>query len=373
MGAVRPLRVFHLIKGFGRGGAERLLADGPARSDPAEFRYAFGYFVPWKDALVPDVRRVGEVTCFDAGSPAVLAARTARVARVIRRFDADVIHCHLPLASVVGRVAGALLGVPVVSTEHNVLERYHVATRMAALATWRLQKHVIAVSDEVARSIARHASTTVPVTVVRNGVDVSQFSRAVDTADARRRLGFDRGACVVGTVAVFRSQKRLDLWMEAAARIAHEVPSSRFVVVGDGPLRSEVDAAVRRLGLSGKVVFPGLVEDVRPFLAAMDVYMMSSDFEGLPVALLEAMAAGVVPVTTDAGGIAEVVTEDAGVTVRRGDPAALAAAVTRVLALPVEAKTALSAAARRRVEAEFSVDAMMRQVEAVYRQVTRHG
>lgn len=346
-----------------------LLAEGPARSDPGEFEYAFGYFVPWKDALVQSVGRTGPVTCFDAASAPRLMLRIPAVVRAIREARADVVHCHLPLASVAGRIAGALSGIPVVSTEHNVLERYHPATRMATRATWRLQAHVIAVSGEVETSIRRSVGSAVPVTVIRNGVAVERFLPAEDRAGARVALGLPADAPVVGTIAVFRTQKRLDLWLEAARRIAALRPDVRFLLVGDGPLRPEVERTLDALGLRDRVTLPGLVEDVRPFLRAMDVYLVSSDFEGLPVALLEAMATGVVPVSTAVGGIPEVVSEATGFVVPRGDALALSQAVLAALGAPAEERGERSRRARERITSELGVEPMMRRTEAVYRQV----
>lgn len=368
----RPLHVLHLIKGLGRGGAEMLLADGPATSEPAEFRYSFAYFVPYKDALVAELSRIGRVTCLPAQSGAGMLARLPALLRLLREDRPDVIHCHMPLASVLGRVAGRILGIPVLSTEHNLLERYHPATRAATLATFRLQSHVVAVSDEVAASIRRHAGRAVPVTVVKNGVSTRRFARdAALSAEARARLGIAPGAPVVGTVAVFRVQKRLDLWLEAAARVRLALPGARFLLVGDGPLRPEVDATVGRLGLGEAVLRPGLQEDVRPYLAAVDLFFVASDFEGLPVALLEAMASEVPAVVTDAGGMPEVVGVEAGRVVARGDVSAMVAALVELLGLPATARAELGARARARVEREFGTRRMMDALESLYRELAK--
>ncbi|MBM4363047.1 MAG: glycosyltransferase [Deltaproteobacteria bacterium] len=366
----RPLHVLHLIKGLGRGGAEMLLADGPSTSDPAAFRYSFAYFVPYKDALVPELTRIGRVTCLPAEGGAAMLARLPALVRLLRQDRPDVIHCHMPLASVLGRVAGRIVGVPVLSTEHNLLERYHPATRAATLATFRLQRHVVAVSDEVAASIRRHAGPAVPVTVVKNGVSTRRFVRdPALRAAARERLGISGAAPVVGTVAVFRVQKRLDLWLAVASQLRKSFPDARFLLVGDGPLRAEVDAAVGRFGLGDAVLRPGLQEDVRPFLAAMDLFFVASDFEGLPVALLEAMASEVPAVVTDAGGMPEVVGAAAGRVVPRGDVPAMVAALVEVLGLPAAARAELGAAARARVESEFGTRRMMDALEALYREL----
>lgn len=366
----RPLRVFHLIKSLGRGGAEMLLTDGPEASDPASFQYGFGYFLPHKRALVEDLeRKFGHVVCFSATSGLGMLGQVPRLARHLSEWKADVVHCHLPLAGVVGRLAGQLAGVPVVYTEHNALERYHPATRLAARATWRLQRQVIAVSGDVKASISRGFGDHVPVRVIRNGVSLERFSReGHPRTQLRGELGIADDAIVVGTVAVFRKQKRLDLWLKTAELVLRKHPETRFLLVGDGPLRGEVEQQIQALGLSGKVLLPGLQPDVIPYLATMDAYLMSSDFEGVPIALLEAMAMELPPVVTTAGGIPEVVeTQVSGFLQPRGDVAALAESLEQLITGGATARSDYGKRARARVAAEFSTARMMREIEEVYR------
>lgn len=369
--AAQPIRVFHLIKSLGRGGAEMLLTDGPESSDPAQFAYGFGYFLPHKNALVSNLERIGDVACFPATGPLGMLSQARSVAQHLRRWKADVVHCHLPLAGVVGRLAGAWAGVPVVYTEHNVIERYHPATRFAAKATWRLQRQVVAVSAEVKQSIARRFGDKVPVRVVRNGVSLQRFARqGPRSSEVRARLGLAEDAVLVGTVAVFRQQKRLDLWLRAASLLLRQHPQTRFLLVGDGPLKPQVEKQIQELGLSGKVHLPGLQPDVTPYLMAMDAYLMSSDFEGVPIALLEAMAMEVPPVVTRAGGIPEVVEDSvSGFLHPCGDVDALAASLSALIARGPEYRTAVGRRARARVAAEFSTARMMGELEEVYRDV----
>lgn len=366
----RPIRVFHLIKSLGRGGAEMLLTDGPGASDPARFEYGFGYFLPHKRALVPELeRKFGHVVCFPAQGALGMLAQVRSLARELRAWRADIVHCHLPLAGVVGRLAGAMAKVPVIYTEHNVQERYHPATRLAARSTWRLQRQVIAVSADVKESIVRRFGERVPVRVIKNGVSLERFSRSeAARAELRARLGIAEDTVVVGSVAVFRKQKRLDLWLTAASLVLRSQPDARFLLVGDGPLRPQVEQQIRELGLSGKVLLPGLQSDVAAYLAAMDVYLMSSDFEGVPIALLEAMAMELPPVVTDAGGIPEVVVDEVSGFLRpRGDAGALAESLLRLITSGPERRAACGQRARARIAAEFSTARMMLEIEEVYR------
>jgi glycosyltransferase involved in cell wall biosynthesis len=364
------MHVCHLIKGLGRGGAEMLLPWLVEHGrDHATF--SVGFFVPWKDQLAAASARAGaRVHCFEAGSALALMLRVGAVHRWLRDEGADVLHCHLPLAGVVGRLAASMSGTPVVYTEHNLLERYHAATRRAELATWRMQRMVIAVSQEVATSIARYVDGTVPVRVIRNGIPVhDDVATPAARAETRSRLGFGAGAPVVGTVAVMRTQKRLDLWLAAAAEIRRSIPEARFLLVGDGPERVAVQQRADSLGLSGAVVFAGLQPAVQPFLEAMDVFLLSSEFEGLPIALLEAMAAGVPVVATTVGGVPEVVVEGGtGRLVAFGDAQGLASASVALLLDP-EGRVAMGNAARERVRREFGIARMAAELAQLYNEV----
>lgn len=365
------MKVAHLIKSLGRGGAESLLPQTIAARGEG-FDYCVGYFLPWKDALVAELEAADiDVRLFPATSSGRMLLRVPAVANWLRTEKIDLLHCHLPLAGVVGRLAGRLAGVPVVYTEHNLQERYHPLTGRANRLTWTQQKAVVAVSGEVASSIARTLPKQVPVKIVLNGINVERIAAgATETArkEVRESLALPEDASVVGAVAVFRTQKRFDLWLEAARSILDRDPNTYFLLVGDGPLRQDLEERTRQLGLEERVRFPGLQHDARPYFAAMDVFLISSEFEGLPLALLEAMSARLPVVTTPAGGIPEVITDECGVLVTMGDASAMADACLSLFGDPPRRK-ALGIAARERVEQGFSVARMARELEALYAQV----
>ena len=363
--------VFHLIKSLGRGGAEVLLAEGLTVADRNRFAYGYGYFLPWKDAIVPELEAQGaNVVCFEAKDNARILLAARSVAKHLRTWGADVVHAHLPVAGAVARLAGRLAGVPVVYTEHNLMERYHPLTRRLNLATWGLQAQALAVSGDVEDSIRRHAGTA-----CRCGRCSTASTRALmtrsnhDGAEVRATWGIPAEAPLVGTVAVFRTQKRLDHWLDVALQVRAEVPEAHFLLVGDGPLRSEVEAGIRERGLASVVHLAGLQEETRPYFAAFDAYLMTSQFEGLPIALLEAMAMGVPPVVTAVGGMPELVTDGYnGYLHPFAATDGLAESTVRLLRDEAH-REALGAAARQTVVAGFSMERMQGELEAIYERV----
>jgi len=365
------MKVLQVIKSLGLGGAERLLVDGAKVGPSLGIQHEVVSFLPWKDALIPALKAAGApVTVLPASSSFGVLARAEALARHITVSRADIVHAHLPVASVVARVACRLAGVPCVSTEHNVLERYHPATRLLTLSSWTLQNHVIACSDEVAASIARHvpASRSNPlVTVVHNGVAVDRFVVDDDARrETRQRLGLADGDALVGTVCVQRTQKALDRWLRVAKVVWQRQPSTRFVLVGDGPLRGQLEAFARELGIADVVHFVGLQPDPVPWLGAMDVWLSTSDFEGLPLALLEAMAAERAVVATAVGGVSEVVADRFnGRLLKADDEVGLADAVSALVQDRALAH-GYGVTARAVVERRFGIRTMQERLRRIY-------
>ena len=366
----RPIRVLHVVKGLGRGGAETLLRNMAREWDPSDVCMSVAYFLPQKSQLVDEIESAGaEVTLIHRRRlqwvHAVGALRTH-----IQQRQIDLIHCHLPASAVVGRIAGRTTNTPVVYTQHGPLEHSNRYSQIMNLRTWRYQDHVIAVSPEVEGSVAQYAPIGPPVTLVQNGIPTDWFAPdAARRAQMRRRLGLAESDVLVGTVAVFRPQKRLDLWLDAAARLRTKHPKVRFVIVGAGPLEAELEARAHELGLDQTLSFVGLQEDVRPYLDAMDLYLMTSDFEGLPIALLEAMSMAVPPVCTSVGGIPDVLADGAsGVLCSPGDIPGLVAAVGSLIDDEAR-RSEIGALARRRVEESHGLGVMLNELEDVYRLV----
>lgn len=366
---MKRIKVLHLIKSLGRGGAEMLLPETLRAHDREHFEFAYGYFVDFKNQVVPDLEALGaEVHCFHANTGAAILLKSTEVARFARHWGADLIHCHLPLAGIAGRITSRITDLPVIYTEHNKQERYHPLTRWANLLTIRWNASVLAVSADVEASLRQaKPGGKVPVRTVLNAVDTAKFSKAhFEKAQVRSALQIPADALVIGTVAVFRAQKRLHLWLELAARLARIYPNVHFVLVGDGPFLTALRQQSRDLGIADRIKFPGRLSDVRPWLAVMDIYLMTSEFEGLPLAMLEAMSMELPVVATAAGGIGEVVRHE-----REG----LLCPVDRYADLfeHLEAcvgdplfRQELGSQARQRVAENFGIERMVRELEAEY-------
>jgi glycosyltransferase involved in cell wall biosynthesis len=353
---------------LGRGGAEVLLPETLKRHDQNRFEFHYIYFLPWKNQMVEAIQAAGGiVTCIKASNNFEIVRKANTVLRYVSENNIRLIHCHLPWAGLVGRLIARRAGIPVLYTEHNKQERYHVVTRLMNRLTFNFQTAAIAVSTDVALSIRKNINPRVPVHEILNGVDLDSFQRD-ESAGIRLRehLGIPRNAVVVGTVAVFRFQKRLKEWLEVFKEASRIHPELYGVLVGDGPLKEELKAHCRYLGLEDKVIMPGLQTEVKPWYSSMDVFMMTSVFEGLPVALLEAMSMQCAIVTTNAGGIKQIVRDGLdGVSVEVDQWTTLS---NKLLDLvnDKEKRKMFGGAARKRATEQFSLKRMVKELEDTY-------
>jgi len=364
--------VLMLTKGLGLGGTERLIAGAVRHLDPARFRAEVAYLLPWKDALVDEIRHDGvPVHCLDARH-ATSVAWIGRLRQLVRTHDIGIVHTHMPVPAVAARLAFAHLvgngrGPAIVHTEHNLWGRYRPATRWANRATYRRNDAVIAVSDGVAASI----KSRVPVDVVLHGVESSDVRRDPGARSAARAaLGLGADEPVIGTVGNLTAKKDHETLLRAIALARKEVPTIRLVLIGSGPLDAETRRHTAALGLADSVIMAGSRDDVPDLLPGFDVFALSSRFEGLPIALLEAMATGLACVATTVGGIPEVVNDGhQGVLVAPGDPVALAAALVALLADPCRREELGRNAATR--AGQFDLTAAVRRIEQVYDEALR--
>lgn len=365
------VRILHIIKSLGRGGAEMLLPETLKLHNKEKFDFHYIYFLPWKNQLVEALELAGgKVSCFQASNNILILLQYRKIIRYIKQEQIDIVHCHLPWAGFVGRIVHRLNSVPTVYTEHNKQERYHGVTFFLNKRTFNWQNEVIAVSEDVHESIQKNIAPQIPVSTILNGVNTATFVRDhLVGKKMRDDLGIPQHALVVGTVAVFRFQKRLIEWLEVAKKVIDKDPSIYFIIVGDGPLKNEIEAKRKELAIEGNVILAGLQTEVKPWLSAMDIYMMTSIFEGLPIALLEAMSMQCAIVTTDAGGIKEVIRDNADGLMTGTDDWMLLSEKIEILK-DADVRKKFGEAARKRVEESFSLKVMVNALEEKYRSLS---
>lgn len=315
--------------------------------------------------IVPDLRRTL--------NPLAHWRAVRALDRILREFQPDVVHTHLTMAGWWGRVIARWHGVPViVHTFHEhpfrgIYGRWQTfAFVQVERALARLTDSIITLSEGLRREIADqyHLTRRSRITVLPLGFDLSAFAhRPRHTNSFRQAFHLPLDAPLIGIIGRLVPVKNHALFLQAAALLHAQHPALRFVVIGDGPLRADLEAQAAALGLAEAVTFTGWLRDMPAVYSDLDVLVSSSFNEGTPVPIMEALASGCPVVATNVGGVADLLDNGAfGLLVPSGDAAALAAAVQRVLEAPPD-----PAPARRAMLSRYSVDRLAADLTSLYR------
>jgi glycosyltransferase involved in cell wall biosynthesis len=384
-----PAGVLYLVDGLGLSGKTKAMVDLIAGLDPARFRPHVVTFDTEGSALYERLRAldvpVDEIPCPDRLNIGVMT----RLGAIVRRLRPEVIHCYNPRPMLYGGTVARLAGVRAVlgtlsafacltpDAEYRFLPQKLVSTsrrnRMRnRLAAW-LVRAVVTVSRSLGTRFCRYNGIDLArLRVVPYGVDVQRFATvpADQIAAYRDRHGLSRDAVVIGSVGRLVEQKDYPTQLRAFALAAARNPALVMLLVGDGPLRAEIEALARELGVAERVRFAGHSNEVPVALRAMDIYVLASKFEPYGVALLEAKAAGTAIVATRVNEVAEILSEGpggdaAGRLVPPEDPQAMAEAFV-ALAGDAGARQALGARAAREAVAKHSLHALIEAYQGLY-------
>ncbi len=365
------IRVLYVINNLGVGGAEHVLLDLSRSIDRDAFRplvLSIGEDLTlaphFREAGVP-VESLGISFKPDPRSLSLLAAK-------VRAFRPHILHGFLWRSNILCRLVGRQCGVAgVVTSEHSM----HVdGVLRNAINRWtaHLSSRIICVSQAVCEHMVREVRVPAQLLqVVYNGVDLQRFAPVGDRTGLRRALGLPPDGCIVGAVARHTEEKRLDRFIEAARLVAQERPDTVFLTAGAGPTLRHVRALAEGYGLNFH--FLGQRDDVPRVLAALDVFVITSETEGLPVAAVEAMAVGIPVVSTMVGGVGEIVRDGVdGLLVAQGDVEGVARGVLALLANDAR-RHSMAEEGRRRVETLVDLRMIVAQHEHLYRELAREG
>jgi glycosyltransferase involved in cell wall biosynthesis len=368
-----PRRVALALESSGPGGAEGVvlrLASGlrAAGDDPVVVSMRPGWMTERAEAAGFEVWITPQARGLDPGW-------IPRFARRLRRERVDVLHSHEFAMNVYGGAAAVLARVPSLATVHG--RNWATGARRRARAYRLLRRFgldVVAVSHDLAGFLAEgFALPRAAIAVVHNGIPLPHLpppaERAAQRAVSRRALGAPEDAPLVVAVGNLYAVKDHATLLRAVATL----PRAHVAIAGRGEEEPALRGLASELGIPERVHLLGLRDDVDTVLAAADVFAQSSRSEGLPLAILEAMAAALPVVATDVGGVSEAVIDgETGLLVPPGDPAALASSLGALLDGPARAE-ALGAAGRARAESAFSIEAMTRAYRERYRALEGAG
>lgn len=358
-----PRRLLLVVDSLETGGAERHVAD--LATSLASRGYEVTVACSVGGTFASSLERMG-VAVRPLARTLVKRRLSVGFARALRRLlraePFDLVHAHVYASAGAAALATLGTGVPLVVTEHTEGAWKQRRHRHASRFVYRRANVVIAVSAAIRDLLAeRYGVPAGKLACVPPGVAPLPARRP-----SKRATTAGRDGVLVGRVARLQPEKAVDVFLEAAARVAAAVPHARFLVVGDGPARDELEALAAALGIDHRVDFLGAIDDARDLIADLDVLVVSSRSEGSPLVALEAMQAGVPVVASAIGGIPDQIEHGrSGLLVSPDAPDELAAAMVELLADPVRAR-ALGEAGRRRALALFSYPEMVARIDRIY-------
>ena len=373
--ARRRPRVLHLITSFEIGGTERQAVELLKRLDEKRYdvRLAVlrneGPFYIQIEARFPDVPEFPLTSFYDVNAVKQLAG----LRRLMRQEKIDILHAHDFYSSFIGGAAARLSGVRVIASQRHLKLSDRRVHKWGTRMIHRLANRILVNSEAIREHIIDHEGAQPgKIVVIRNGV-----SPVISNTNARRELGRDLGldtnAAIVGIVARLQEVKGHRFFIEAAAEVLRSRSGAHFVLVGDGPLRTEIEQQAAELGITDHVRLLGDRSDVSRLIAGFDLLVLASLHEGLPNAVMEAMAAGVPVVATSVGGTKELIADgETGYLAPPADSSALAERILFALG-DEEHREGIVSTARRRITSAFGIERMVDSVETLYDELMNIG
>jgi glycosyltransferase involved in cell wall biosynthesis len=367
--AHRKLRLLQITHDLDLGGLQQVVYNLCRTIDRTRFDVSV-LCLREKGRFAPDVEALGiPVLQLEQKTNGVDYLAFTKVARLLKALQIDVIHTHNTQPFIDGTI-GALIGRvrTIVHTDHA--RSFPDKTRYM-VAEWAMSQfayRVVGCSDHTSKQLVAYEKISPrKIRTIVNGIDGSRFDVSIDKSALRRELGIAAEGAVIGLAVRLSDQKGITFLLRAMPAILRQHPQTTLLIAGDGDLQADLQAEARALGIAERVVFCGARKDIPQILKLLDLYVLPSKWEGLPMVILEAMAAGCPVVATDVGGNSSaVVNGKTGVLVPAQDPEALATAVATVLGSQ-QTRLAYAASGRARFLEKFTAEKMTRQYERLYR------
>ena len=361
------INLLYVFSNLSIGGAEQHLLTILRNIDPSLYK-PIVCCIREKGRIGEEIEELGfSLVCLERKSKSIDLRILLDLLHLIDTRNIHIVHTHLYQACMYGRIAALIRGLPSVVTEHTAHKKYKLNRRIISRLLARKTHKVIAVSQTVKEYvIERDGIESSRIEVMHNGIDVPRYSSRLTKAEAREILRIPADGFLVGTVGRVEEQKGQMYLINAVRIVKESIPSLRALVVGSGSCEDSLKKTVSNLGLDRHVFFMGPRRDVPEILRALDVFALPSLREGLPLALLEAMASSLPVIVTPVGGIPEIVTNELnGLIVPPRDERSLAESII-ALFHDNELRKKLGQTAMTTIQEKFSAQNMVSHLEHVY-------
>ena len=365
-------RVLHITPLLTVGGAEKKLLYILKRLDKNKFAHHVIYSIPGdlKEEIDKEKIPTARVYPLSLINPLSLFS-VWRIYKYIKRNKIDLVHCHLDVAYILGSISAIIAGVPVIFSFQNIADEHY-------LSYYKIFKYleqfissftdrIIVESEAVMNVLLSWGIKQEKLTIIPNGVEIPDNLQDLmeKSKDIRKKLNAE-GCMLIGNMARLVDFKNHRLLLNAAANVLLIKPEVRFMIIGNGPLREELETLSNKLGISKNVLFLGTVVDFESYVVALDIFVLSSYTESTPMALLHALAYGRPVISTAVGDIPSIIQDGiSGVLVPTDNPDTLAAAVLDLLEDDNKRKK-FGYAGWKLVKERFSMQTMIDGMQSVY-------
>jgi glycosyltransferase involved in cell wall biosynthesis len=364
------MNVVQIIDSLGTGGAEHMVLLLARECERVGARFSVISLADDTDSdIAREIQAInGRVFHFPAGK-LLDPRRILSIARFLRKERFDLVQAYLTYANIVGSLSGMLAGIPVICSLRNVdepPEHYHPGRRfLETICLNLLARRVMGNGYAIAKAHSRRVITK-KIDVIPNAAIVPDKISSVERKDYRKKLALDATQPVAVSVGRLIHQKGYSHLIASLARVREKIPAMVLVIAGEGNERENLERQIERLGLTNNVQLIGYRHDIQSLLQACDMFVSSSLFEGMSVAILEAMAAGLPVIATDVGDASRVVDDKTGILIPNPEPELIAGSILSILA-DREKALEMGSAGRKRVIEDYSPEAWLKSIGQLYK------
>lgn len=354
------------------GGLERIIVDLVKKLDKNKFKPIVCCLCK-KGVLANEIEKFGIDVIELEKKRGIDYYATIKLARILREKRIQIIHSHNINAHIHSFLAAKIANTPIIiTTKHGAgLPFKNSLSKMLWTKSINLfTDRIVTVSEDI-KNILLNDGNINPnkITTIINGINIENYSREIDTRKKKREIGISDEDLIIGNVARLSREKGHNILLEAFSIVLKEVSNARLVLVGDGPLRKNLEDKAKELGIINKINFLGFRHDINELLKIFDVFVLPSITEGISLALLEAMSAGLPIVATNVGGNPEIVIDgQTGLLVPPNDPYSMSKAILKVMDDKNFAKQ-MGLAGKALAQKQFSIEAMVSQYEQLYQNI----
>lgn len=366
------MTIMYVIDDLLVGGAQNVLLTTINALNKRKFKiFVVALFGSRSDGLANEMESAGAEVIFLRMAHKFDLKASLRLIKLIREKNIMLVHTHLLIANFWGRLAARLAGIKIIiSTLHNYFYHRKSLNLIIERAVYPITTKIITVSEDVKRWFIKEEKVNKNKFItIYNPIDLNEFTGSTNCQNIKKELNIDNSYPILGNIQPVRQKNKQQFLIHAMSQIVKVFPNVKLLMVGDGPLKNDMERLVEKLGLGKNIIFLGFRRDIPEILSAIDIFVSCPYYEAFGMVILEAMAMKKPVVTTRVGGIPEVVLEnETAVLVEPHNPDQLSAAIIN-LARDKERLQRFGVAGRMRAEELFSSEFIVRKIEALYEEL----